>query len=81
MIAEGGRKLVVVDTKYKAVAPTSGDLHQVCAYAGVLGVQDVMLLYTEPTEARTLTIAGTGSASTSEVSTWRVTAPPSSSPL
>ena len=60
VIMEGGLRRVVVDTKFKSAVPTSGDLYQMCAYAGVLGVQDVMLLYAEPAEPRTLTVSGTG---------------------
>lgn len=60
VISEGGLRHLVVDTKFKSAAPTSGDLYQMCAYAGVLGVKDVMLLYAEPAESRTLTMSGTG---------------------
>ena len=59
VITGAGRKLVV-DTKYKSTVPTSGDLYRVCAYAGVMGVQDVMLLYAERTVALTLTISRKG---------------------
>lgn len=60
VISEGGVCRLVIDTKFKSATPTSGDLYQMCAYAGVLGVKDVMLLYAEPTKPRTLTISGTG---------------------
>ncbi len=60
MISEGGLCRLVIDTRFNYATPTSGDLYQMCAYAGVLGVKDVMLLHAEPAKPRTLPISGTG---------------------
>lgn len=60
VISRGSSITDVIDTKYKNADPSSADLHQMCAYAAVLGVTDVTLLYAERIQSQTLTIAGSG---------------------